>query len=235
MPGLVQQKAGQNQRLEIFHRQQQCEQVVTYQSTYRSLSLPSFEGCTVFLSRKCLKSTRFWSVSLVLVVSVPVGITSLILPLTIWVERFYWFHSIPAKLYGKSYLAWWNMFITKLLMRIRLGPSFPAHHHQYSQLALVKKRHVTSSQWCIPASSPGSSGAEQTWSHTEMTMCDEKSYKGLFSNVPLVQSELAELRKQKEAVFMVLGWLLCFPARQLMETFPTKANRPRGQQSGPQR
>lgn len=101
-------------------------------------------------------------------------------------------------------LAWWNMFITKLLMRIRLGPSFPAHHHQYSQLALVKKRHVTSSQWCIPASSPGSSGAEQTWSHTEMTMCDEKSYKGLFSNVPLVQSELAELRKQKGAVFMVL-------------------------------
>lgn len=149
MPGLVQQKIKQKQRLEIFYREQYCKQVVTHQSMNRSLSLPSFEGCIVFLIWKTMlphvKSTLIWAVSLVLVASVPVGITFVSsLNCDIWEEGFTAFLRPWQNAVGSLRLTWWNVFSSKCWPG--MGPCFPTHCNQFSLPSLEKIHPVISSQ-----------------------------------------------------------------------------------------
>lgn len=182
---------------------------------YRSLSLSSFEGCVVFVSWKtvllCLKSTLIWPVSLVLF-SVPVGVTSVsssnhcngkVLLLcshpsskTQW-EVLHWLGGTCSSLN-----CWWG---------VGQGPaSLPTATSSRCPLLWRSIMLFLVNGMFLPAVQEAH-GLE----HTDITI-HEKSYKSLFSKMPLAQSKLPVLRRQRGAVFMARGWLLCFLTRELM-------------------
>ena len=185
---------------------------------YRSLSLPSFKGCSVFLSWKtvlqCLKSTLIWSVSLVIVGFVPVGITS-VSSLNHRNGKVLLLSLHPSKTQRKV-LHWLGGTCSSLNCSWGVGWGPASLLTATNSPCPLLWRNITLflvSGTFPPAVQKAQGWNRPCWSHAEISMDDEKSYKSLFSNMPLVHSKLAEVRRQKGAVFMAQGWLLCFLTR----------------------